>query len=132
MILVLANMPRFGFGLWPHFCDDFPTWHMMTEPIYYKNNPCKIFWFSKRSSLQNNLLLEIVLGGTILKINKFRRDQKQQNKITGMKTKTNHICRDDYYILAKNKRSRIQMVSEVGFHCFDFKKNSHISRAIYV
>ena len=43
LFLVPSNMPCFGFGLWLHFCDDLHTWHMMTEPIYEKNIPCKMF-----------------------------------------------------------------------------------------
>jgi len=57
---------------------------MMTEPIYEKNSPCKIFWFLKRS-LQNILVLEIVPlvlkivpPGTISKTKIFCRDQKQK------------------------------------------------------
>jgi len=34
LFLVFVNMSRFGFGPWPHFSDDLHMWHMMTEPIY--------------------------------------------------------------------------------------------------
>jgi len=44
--------------------------------------------------------LKIVSGGTIFKNKIFCRDQKQQQKFTGTKTKTRHICRDQNHILA--------------------------------
>jgi len=28
LFLVHGNMSHFVFGPWPHFCDDFHTWHM--------------------------------------------------------------------------------------------------------
>jgi len=47
MVLVPANMSRFGFGFGPvlHFCDDLHTWHMVTEPILKKIVPAKYFDF---------------------------------------------------------------------------------------
>jgi len=45
LFLVPTNMSCFGFGHWPHFCDDLHMWHMMTEPIFRKIVPAKYFDF---------------------------------------------------------------------------------------